>query len=265
MRYPIQKYHFKSVFTALIIALLFCFRESRVIMRVDIWSDVVCPFCYIGKKRLEAAAEQAGVELEVHWHSFELDPDAPKIQSISNSERLAKKYARSLAEVEDMQRNIADMAKAEGIEFNWEKANSGNTFNAHRIIHLAQSKGLGSEAKEAFFYSYMTQGLPIGERETLEDVAARIGLNPVEVDDVLNSDEYADFVKFDEEVAHEQLKVTGVPFFVFDQRVALAGAQPREVFVQVIEKARETQKDEDLSAVEDAATCQDDSCQPPQG
>ena len=164
-----------------------------------------------------------------------------------------------------MQRNIADMAKAEGIEFNWEKANSGNTFNAHRIIHLAQSKGLGSEAKDAFFYSYMTQGLPIGERETLEDVAARIGLNPVEVDDVLNSDEYADFVKFDEEVAHEQLKVTGVPFFVFDQRVALAGAQPREVFVQVIEKARETQKDEDLSAVEDAATCQDDSCQPPQG
>ena len=232
-------------------------------MRVDIWSDVVCPFCYIGKKRLEAAAEQAGVELEVHWHSYELDPDAPIRQEVSNSERLAQKYGRTLADVEDMQRNIAAMAAEEGIQFNWENANSGNTFNAHRIIHLAQSKGLGSEAKEAFFYSYMTQGLPVGERETLEDVAARVGLNPVEVEDVLNSDEYADFVKFDEEVAHDQLKVTGVPFFVFDQRIALAGAQPREVFLQVFEKALAAPAAENIEA-EDAATCKDDQCDRPE-
>ncbi|HJE54965.1 MAG TPA: DsbA family oxidoreductase [Acinetobacter pseudolwoffii] len=209
-------------------------------MRVDIWSDVVCPFCYIGKKRLEAAAQEAGIELEVHWHSYQLDPEAPVRQEVSNSERLAQKYGRSVAEVEEMQRNIAEMAKAEGIEFNWEGANSGNTFNAHRIIHLAQSKGLGTDAQEAFFYSYMTQGLAIGERETLEDVAARIGLNPVEVDDLLDSDEFSDFVKFDQEVAQDQLKVTGVPFFVFDQRVALAGAQPKDVFLQVFEKALET-------------------------
>lgn len=209
-------------------------------MRVDIWSDVVCPFCYIGKKRLEAAAQEAGIELEVHWHSYQLDPEAPMRQEVSNSERLAQKYGRSVAEVEEMQRNIAEMAKAEGIEFNWEGANSGNTFNAHRIIHLAQSKGLGTDAQEAFFYSYMTQGLAIGERETLEDVAARIGLNPVEVDDLLDSNEFSDFVKFDQEVAQDQLKVTGVPFFVFDQRVALAGAQPKDVFLQVFEKALET-------------------------
>lgn len=226
-------------------------------MRVDIWSDVVCPFCYIGKKRLEAAAEQAGVELEVHWHSFELDPDAPVRQEISNSERLALKYGRTVAEVEEMQRNIAKMAAEEGIEFNWENANSGNSFNAHRIIHLAQSHGLGNEAEEAFFFSYMTQGLPIGERETIEDVASRIGLNPVEVDDVLDSDEYADFVKFDQEVAREQLKVTGVPFFVFDQRVALAGAQPREVFLQVIEKAQMPTEENN------AAQCSDESCKTP--
>ncbi|MFH7808222.1 DsbA family oxidoreductase [Acinetobacter sp. BSP-153] len=227
-------------------------------MRVDIWSDVVCPFCYIGKKRLEAAAEQAGVELEVHWHSFELDPEAPTRQEISNSERLAQKYGRTVAEVEEMQRNIAAMAAEEGIEFNWENANSGNTFNAHRIIHLAQSRGLGNEAEEAFFYSYMTQGLPIGERETIEDVASRIGLSPVEVDDVLDSDEYADFVKFDQEVAREQLKVTGVPFFVFDQRVALAGAQPREVFLQVLEKAQAPAEQQ-----EQAAQCTDHSCETP--
>lgn len=232
-------------------------------MRVDIWSDVVCPFCYIGKKRLEAAAEQAGLELEVHWHSYELDPEAPIRQEISNSERLAQKYGRTVADVEEMQRNIAAMAAEEGIQFNWENANSGNTFNAHRIIHLAQSKGLGSEAKEAFFYSYMTQGLPIGERETIEDVAARIGLNPVEVEDVLNSEEYADFVKFDEDVARDQLKVTGVPFFVFDQRIALAGAQPREVFLQVFEKALEAPQPTNIEA-EDAAICKDDLCDVPE-
>ncbi|OAL77893.1 dithiol-disulfide isomerase [Acinetobacter sp. SFB] len=231
-------------------------------MRVDIWSDVVCPFCYIGKKRLEAAAEQAGLELEVHWHSYELDPEAPIRQEVSNSERLAQKYGRTVADVEEMQRNIATMAAEEGIQFNWENANSGNTFNAHRIIHLAQSKGLGSEAEEAFFYSYMTQGLPIGERETIEDVAARIGLNPVEVEDVLNSEEYADFVKFDQEVARDQLKVTGVPFFVFDQRVALAGAQPREVFLQVFEKALEAPQAEVKTA--EAAVCKDDLCDVPE-
>ena len=223
-------------------------------MRVDIWSDVVCPFCYIGKKRLESAAAEAGVELEVHWHSFQLDADAPARQEISNSERLAQKYGRTLAEVEEMQRNIAAMAQQEGIQFNWENANSGNTFNAHRIIHLAQSKGLGSEAEEAFFFSYMTQGLAIGERETLEDVASRIGLNPVEVDDLLDSDQYADFVKFDQEVARDQLKVTGVPFFVFDQRIALAGAQPKEVFLQVLEKAQEA------PAADHAPQCADDAC-----
>ena len=223
-------------------------------MRVDIWSDVVCPFCYIGKKRLESAAAEAGVELEVFWHSYQLDADAPARQDISNTERLALKYGRTVVEVEEMQRNIAEMAKAEGIEFNWEGANSGNTFNAHRLIHLAQSKGLGNEAKEALFYSYMTQGLAIGERETLEDVASRIGLNPVEVDDLLDSDAFAEFVKYDEEVARDQLKVTGVPFFVFDQRIALAGAQPKEVFLQVLEKALQP------APATPAEQCNDDSC-----
>lgn len=239
-------------------------------MRVDIWSDVVCPFCFIGKKRLEKAAEQAGVELEIFWHSYQLDPEAPIRQEKSNSERLAEKYGRSLAEVEDMQRNIAAMAKEEGIEFNWENANSGNTFNAHRIIHLAQSLGLGNEAKEAFFYSYMTQGLAIGERETLEDVAARIGLNPNQVEDVLDSDEFAEFVKYDEEVAREQLKVTGVPFFVFDQRVALAGAQPVDVMKDVISKALATMKTEAELEQEAAQVeadqnlaCSDESCEVP--
>lgn len=228
-------------------------------MRVDIWSDVVCPFCYIGKKRLEHVAEEAGIELEIHWHSFELDPDAPARHDTSNTERLAKKYGRSYAEMEEMERNVAAMAATEGIDFQWQKANSGNSFNAHRIIHLAQSKGLGNEAKEAFFHAYMTEGLPIGEREVVEEIASRIGLDNAEVEYVLDSDELADFVRHDEKIAREQLKVTGVPFFVFDQKLALSGAQPREIFLQALQQAQTASTGQ--IEQEDAAQCNDEQCE----
>ncbi|MBJ9957753.1 DsbA family oxidoreductase [Acinetobacter courvalinii] len=228
-------------------------------MRVDIWSDVVCPFCYIGKKRLEHVAEQAGIELEIHWHSFELDPDAPAKHDTSNTERLAKKYGRSYAEMEEMERNVATMAAAEGIDFQWQKANSGNSFNAHRIIHLAQSKGLGNEAEEAFFHAYMTEGLAIGEREVVEEIASRIGLDNAEVEYVLDSDELADFVRHDEKIAREQLNVTGVPFFVFDQKLALSGAQPREIFLQALQQAQSTSSEQ--IEQDDAAQCNDEQCE----
>ncbi|ENV62207.1 hypothetical protein F949_02999 [Acinetobacter junii NIPH 182] len=228
-------------------------------MRVDIWSDVVCPFCYIGKKRLEHVAEQAGIELDIHWHSFELDPNAPAKHEVSNTERLAQKYGRSYAEMEEMERNVAAMAATEGIDFQWQKANSGNSFNAHRIIHLAQSKGLGNEAKEAFFHAYMTEGLAIGEREVVEEIASRIGLDNAEVEYVLDSDELADFVRHDEKIAHEQLKVTGVPFFVFDQKLALSGAQPREIFLQALQQAQ-TSSVESIEQY-NSAQCNDESCE----
>lgn len=232
-------------------------------MRVDVWSDVVCPFCYIGKKRLEHVAAEAGIDLEIHWHSFELDPDAPAKHDTSNTERLAKKYGRTYEEMEEMERNIAAMAASEGIDFQWQKAKSGNSFNAHRIIHLAQSKGLGNEAKEAFFHAYMTEGLAIGEREVVEEIASRIGLDNAEVEYVLDTNELSDFVRHDEKIAQEQLNVNGVPFFVFDQRIALAGAQPREVFLQVLEKAQIKVNTEEV-AQDDAAVCTDESCDIPQ-
>ena len=227
-------------------------------MRVDIWSDVVCPFCYIGKKRLEHVAAEVGIELEVHWHSYELDPNAPAKHEESNTERLARKYGRSYAEMEEMQRNVAAMAATEGIDFQWQKANSGNSFNAHRIIHLAQSKGLGNEAEEAFFHAYMTEGLAIGEREVVEEIASRIGLDNAEVEYVLDSDELTDFVRHDEKIAREQLNITGVPFFVFDQKLALSGAQPREIFLQALQQAQSaiTEIEQD-----DAAQCNDESCE----
>ncbi|MFM2331954.1 MAG: hypothetical protein RIQ74_777 [Pseudomonadota bacterium] len=228
-------------------------------MRVDIWSDVVCPFCYIGKKRLEHVAEQAGIELDIHWHSFELDPNAPAKHDTSNTERLAQKYGRSYAEMEEMERNVAAMAAVEGIDFQWQKANSGNSFNAHRIIHLAQSKGLGNEAEEAFFHAYMTEGLAIGEREVVEEIASRIGLDHAEVEYVLDSDELADFVRHDEKIAREQLNVTGVPFFIFDQKLALSGAQPREIFLQALQQAQSVSTQEIKQT--DAAQCNDDQCE----
>jgi len=137
-------------------------------MRVDIWSDVVCPFCYIGKKRLEHVAAEAGIELDVHWHSFELDPNAPSKHERSNTERLAQKYNQSIEQTQQMQRNVAQAARSEGIEFNWEQANSGNTFNAHRIIHLAQSQGLGNRMKEALLHAYMTDGQAIGQADVVK-------------------------------------------------------------------------------------------------
>lgn len=226
-------------------------------MSVDIWSDVVCPFCYIGKKRLEHVAAEAGVELDIHWHSFELDPDAPAHHDTSNTERLAKKYGRSVEEMQQMQQNIAQMAAEEGIDFQWQKANSGNSFDAHRIIHLAQSKGLGNQAKEAFFHAYMTEGLAIGEREVVEEIASRIGLDHAEVEYVLQSDELADFVRHDEKIAHEQLNISGVPFFVFDQKFALSGAQPREVFLQVLNQSLAQTEQQSPT---DANTCSDEKC-----
>ena len=231
----------------------------QLTMRVDIWSDVVCPFCYIGKKRLEHVAEQAGIELDIHWHSFELDPNAPVKHDTSNTERLAQKYGRSYAEMEEMERNVAAMAAVEGIDFQWQKANSGNSFNAHRIIHLAQSKGLGNEAEEAFFHAYMTEGLAIGEREVVEEIASRIGLDHAEVEYVLDSDELADFVRHDEKIAHEQLNVTGVPFFIFDQKLALSGAQPRETFLQALQQAQSAST-QDIEQT-NAAQCNDDQCE----
>lgn len=227
-------------------------------MRVDIWSDVVCPFCYIGKKRLENVAKDAGIELDIHWHSFELDPNTPEKHSTSNTERLAKKYGRSYAEIQEMERNVAKLAASEGIDFQWQKANSGNTFNAHRIIHLAQEKGLGNAAKEALFHAYMTEGEYIGEREVVEKIAQRIGLDIQEVKSVLDTDQFANAVRQDEELA-KQLQITAVPFFVFDQKLAISGAQPREVFLQAIQQTLSQEQSQSL----DAASCDGDQCEIP--
>lgn len=233
-------------------------------IRIDIWSDVVCPFCYIGKKRLENVAREAGIKIDVHWHSYELDPNAPASHDSSNTERLAKKYGKTVTEMEQLQRQMAEMAADEGIDFQWQKAQSGNSFNAHRIIHLANNHGLADTAKEAFFYAYMTEGLAIGERDVVEQVAARIGLPANEVKAVLDSDRFTDEVRQDEQIAQQQLGISGVPFFIFNQQIGLSGAQPREVFLQALQQAASISVDTDNEMEDQAApVCNDKACEIP--
>lgn len=232
-------------------------------IRIDIWSDVVCPFCYIGKKRLENVAREAGIDIEVHWHSYELDPNSPATHDSSNTVRLARKYGKTVEQMEQLQQQMAEMARDEGIDFQWRKAQSGNSFNAHRMIHLADSHGLADAAKEAFFYAYMTEGLPIGERDVVEQVAARIGLPANEVKAVLDSDHFTDDVRQDEQIAQQQLGISGVPFFIFNQQIGLSGAQPREVFLQALQQAASTERDTDTLEDSAAPVCNDEACEIP--
>ena len=232
-------------------------------LRVDIWSDVVCPFCYIGKKRLENVAREAGIALDIHWHSYELDPNAPVKHESSNTQRLAKKYGKSIEQMTQMQQQVAEMAASQGIDFQWQNAQSGNSLNAHRIIHLAQSHGLADAAEEAFFYAYMTEGLAIGEREVVQQIAARIGLDEAEINTVLDSERFTDAVRQDEQIAQQQLGISGVPFFIFNQQLGLSGAQPREVFLQALQQA--ATMDRNADPVEDSAApvCDDEACDIP--
>ena len=204
-------------------------------MRVDVWSDVVCPFCYIGKTRLERVARQKGVQLDWVWHSFELDPEAPPLRTGNHAEHLAAKYGMTVPQAERQLDGIAGIFKSEGITFNWRQARGGNTRNAHRIIEAAQDKGLGNQAEEAFFKAYFEDGRAVGELDTVRQIAGEIGLTTEEVDGALASSEIEARLQEDFRTAR-QMDVRGVPFFVFENKVAVSGAQPDAAFVQAMDR-----------------------------
>src|SRR5437763_473531 len=181
-------------------------------MRVDIWSDVVCPWCYIGKRRLEAALARFDHrdEVEVVWRSFELDPRSPRTREGSYAGRLARKYGMTTEQAQAATARLARLADAEGVAFRLDDARPGNTFDAHRLLHLAAERGVQDRAKERFFAAYFTEGAAIGEPETLVALATAAGLAADEVQAVLDSDRYAEAVRADEEEATE-LGATGVP------------------------------------------------------
>ena len=209
-------------------------------MKIDIWSDIVCPFCYLGKRRLEGALAQFehADEVEVQWHSFELDRGASPVADVPLVDLVAAKYGTTREQAVAQHRSMAAAAAELGLTFNWEQARYGNTFDAHRVVHLAAEQGLADAAHERLMRAYFTDGLAVGDREVLVRLAGEIGLDEGVVRDMLESDDYGNHVRSDEATA-KMLGIESVPFFVLDRKYGVSGAQPVEVFTPALETAWE--------------------------
>jgi len=204
-------------------------------VRVEVWSDVVCPWCYVGKRRLESALGQFAHrdDVEVVWRSFELDPAAPRQRDISAAEHLARKYAMSAEQVAASWARLTALAEAEGLEFHLDRTRGGSTFDAHRLIHLGSEHGLQDEVKERLLRGYFTESLPIGEPDVLDRLAVEAGLPQDEVAEVLATDRFADAVREDERRAR-LLGIAGVPFFAIDDRYGVSGAQSADLLLEAL-------------------------------
>jgi predicted DsbA family dithiol-disulfide isomerase len=207
-------------------------------MQLELWIDVVCPWCYLGKRRLEAALERfdARDELTIVTRSFELDPSAPPVREGSLAEMLARKYSSTVEEAEARQGQIVELGREHGIEFRFDKARSGNTFDAHRLIHLAREQGVATEVVERLMLGYFSEGLAIGDQAELANAVAEAGIPLPEAAELLDSDRFAEEVRAEEEHAG-RLGIRGVPFVVLDGRYGVSGAQPVDAYLQALEHA----------------------------
>jgi predicted DsbA family dithiol-disulfide isomerase len=209
-------------------------------MRVDIWSDIVCPWCYVGKARFEKALSGFAYrdEVEVVYHSFELDPGYPADKrGETNLQMLARKFGMSAGQARQADGQVAGLARAEGLGFDTERP-IGNTFDLHRVIHLGLAKGVQRELLTAVNEAYFAQARQVFDHEVIIDVAAGAGLDPAAVREVLDGDAWADEARQDEAQAHE-FGIGGVPFFVLDMRLGVSGAQPVELFARALDQAWE--------------------------
>lgn len=228
-------------------------------MKIDIWSDIVCPFCYIGKRHLELALngfEHAG-DVEIVWHSFELDPTIEAVPEASLVEKIAQKYGLSREQSERSQMDVAARAAEVGLEFNWREAKFGNTFDAHRLVHLAAQHGLATQAHERLMRAYFTEGVAVGDARELQRLGAEIGLPADAVRDLLNGSRFADEVRADEEIARS-VGISGVPFFALGEKYAISGAQPVELFSQALAQTWDELHGEGTDATAEAADRPDD-------
>jgi len=207
-------------------------------MQVEIWSDVVCPWCYLGRRHLELALEGFAHrgEVDVTYRSFELDPAAPPGVTTPTAEMLASKYGMSVAQAHDAQRQMEQRAAQRGLTFRMDGLRSGSTRDAHRLLQLAKARGRQAELAEGLHRAYFTEQASVFDHAALADLAAAAGLDRDEALAVLAGDDYARDVDADEAMARS-LGVTGVPFFVFDRRYAVSGAQPPGVLAQALERA----------------------------
>lgn len=231
-------------------------------VKVEIFSDVVCPWCAIGKRRFERALdlfEHAEV-VEVVWRSFELDPRAPAVEHADLAEHLAAKYGMSLAEARASQERLTRMAGEEGLDFHFERASRANTFDAHRLLHFAREQGLQGELKGRLLSAYFSEGAVVSDHAELVRLAEEVGLDGGEAAEVLSSGMYGDQVRADEAEARE-LGVNGVPFFVIDRRYGISGAQSTQTVLGALREAWSASHPA-LEAVGagGGAACEDGSC-----
>jgi predicted DsbA family dithiol-disulfide isomerase len=205
---------------------------------IDVWSDVVCPWCFIGKRRLEKALTQFGHkdEIVIRHRAFQLQPDAG--ETIPTIKLLAEKYHVSPDQVKEMQANVCAVADGEGLCYNLDDTLSGNTFDAHRLLLWAATIGKEQELLEAMYSSYFEKSLPLFAHQDLVAVAQSVGISPVDAMNILESDQYITAVNEDRELA-SRLGATGVPFFVIDMKYGISGAQPLEAFVETLNAAWE--------------------------
>ena len=218
-------------------------------MRVEIWSDIACPWCYIGKRRFEAALArfEHRDEAEVVWRSFELDPEAPAEPEGDLAEALARKYGSSVEQVHQRWESMTAMAAEDGLDMRFHDVRRGNTFDAHRITHLAAGHGLGDATVERLFRAHHTEGLLLSDHAVLERLAVEVGLPGPEVAEALASDRFAAEVREDERTA-ASLGITAVPFFVIDRAMGASGAHPPEVLLQLLERGWAARADQTARA-----------------
>ena len=230
-------------------------------MNVEIWSDVMCPFCYIGKRKFEKALEQFPHkdEIKIIWKSFQLDPNTITDPSLNTIENLRLKKGWSKEQANETIAHVSDIAKQVGLNFNFDKAVVANSFDAHRLSHLAKKYNKQNELEEKLFSAYFTEGKNTADYETLLKIAEEIGMDKIEASTVLKGNEFSNEVHQDVEQA-QQIGVRGVPFFVLNQKYAISGAQESETFLQALNKAYDEIKPVDLSS-EGAAICGPDGCE----
>jgi len=229
-------------------------------MNVEIWSDVMCPFCYIGKRKFEKALEQFPHkdDIKIIWKSFQLDPSTVTDPSLNTIENLRLKKGWSKEQAAETIAHVADIAKQVGLDFNFDKAVVANSFDAHRLSHLAKKYNKQNELEEKLFSAYFTEGKNTADHETLLKIALEIGMDKAEVTQLLKGNIFANEVHQDVEQA-QQIGVRGVPFFVLNQKYAISGAQESDSFLQALHKAYNETKLVVLSN-DDAAVCGPDGC-----
>lgn len=232
-------------------------------MRVDIWSDVVCPWCYIGKRRFEKAYARFTHrdEIELTWRSFELDQSAPPSpeQPGRYVDHLARKYGITPDQAQVMIDRVTSAAAEAGLTYRFDIARRGNTFDAHRLLHLALHNGVQDELKERLDHATFSEGLLVSDHQALIEVAVEVGLDEIEVKEVLTSDMYAAAVRADEAQARAY-GISAVPFFVIDGKYGIAGAQPSEAITAALERAWSERNPLTVLGQGAGEACADGSC-----